>query len=271
MYISSPLSDALHAFFSSLSLLRMQESVLFFLCLCLFASCSFSFASRDVRVHLSDESPYQELSSQKIWYSLSYTTASGKIQTVYVPDSTKTVTVSVDNDVAIYFSASPLGIFNPLGAVLLPGGQRDVYLKRKYGVLTSFFLTLDQDYSSIVNCVDYEKIRDKLEGLDALDTFDSQSLSKDLLNGTLSSSSFKTFDPVCVMVSDVPAGHWISEDPRLDNFWIEQEAVPVSLLLNEGYHRYINFKEQYQLTIIVSAQEKKYFKRVEKAPPLLFP
>jgi len=222
-------------------------------------------------VHISEDSPYQELSSKSIWYTLSYSTSSGKIQTVYLPDGTKTVTVPVDKDVAIYFSASALGLFNPLGAVLVPGGQRDVYLKRKYGVLTSFFLTLDQDYSSIINCVDYQKICDKLEGLDGLDTFDSQRLSKDLLNGTLSSSSFQTLDPVCVMVSDVPAGHWISEDPRLDNFWIEQKAVPVSLLLNEGYHRYINFKERYQLTIIVSAKEKKYFKRVEKAPPLLFP
>jgi len=222
-------------------------------------------------VHIRDASPYQELSTQKIWYSLSYTTASGKLKTVYIPDGTQTVTVPVDTDVAIYFTASPLGLFNPLGAVLLPGGQRDVYLTRKYGTLASFFQTLDQDYSSIINSVDYQKIQDRLEGLDGLDTFDSQILSKALLNGTVSSSSFQTFDPLCVMVSDVPIGHWISEDPRLDNFWVEQEALPVSLLLNEGYHRYINFEEQYQLTIIVSAKEKKYFKRVEKAPPLLFP
>ncbi|MCH3917679.1 MAG: hypothetical protein LKE40_09500 [Spirochaetia bacterium] len=233
-------------------------------------SCQLVMPERTVTVHIDEVHPFEAATDRKLWYTLSYTSVSGKLRSLYVPGHIDQVSVAVDRNAFVYFLATPIGEFNPLGGVLFPDGTEDIYLHYEDGNLVSFFVSLDQNYTAVVNMVNYGKVRQKLENMNALDAFDRRKLASDLLNGKLCDSSFSVQDCLTVTTGQVPKGHWISEDLREEGFWIDGTSDKiVTLFLCEGTHRYLETESGRMLTVVVDASDRKAYLTLSKAPPCL--
>ncbi len=230
-----------------------------------FISCELVSNYKEVEVVIESLHPFEEISKEKVWYTLSYTNGFGDISYKHINKNKRSTKILVPKNATIFVCAKPLNNFSPIATVINPGDEDKVYLNYKEGYLVSFLQDLYLQNPKAVSSVNYKKLFSILNKKDLLSSFDKLVLARDILNGELDETSIFKIDQLQIELTQAIDGYWISENPDEGGFSISDNNYKrVSLSLGDGEHYYINFEKGYIMLIIVEIQSKKYFVRIEE-------
>jgi hypothetical protein len=160
-----------------------------------------------------------------------------------------------------------MGSLYPFGGAIVPGQEDPVLLVQEQGTLCDLLLTLSETEWAAVSRLDYPAVLQQAEaGSDNLLLLDYRQFACDLLNGCLSADSFRFLDPVSVFVEHIPPGYWVGERERDGAFWALFGNEGVGLLLEDGYHRFLDREDGLVLDVFVDMFEGSWFTGIRKAP-----
>jgi hypothetical protein len=231
-------------------------------------SCESVFNYKEVEVVIEDLHPFEEISGEKVWYTLSYTNALGDISYKHINKNKRSTKILVPKNATIFVCAKPLNDFSPIATVINPGEEERVSLNYKEGYLVSFLQDLYLQNPKAVSSINYKKLYSLLNKKGLLSSFDKLVLARDILNGELDETSIFEIDQLQIELTQAIDGYWISENPDEGGFTISDSNYKrVSLSLGDGEHYYINFEKGYIMLIIVESKSKKYFVRIEDLNP----
>ena len=250
----------------------MQEKsyliLLFFLFSLVFLGCSANpVQTREVEITFFEKHPWEEAMHESMWYTLVWINGEGELVQRHIPRGVRKVTLSVPRDQTIPLCAYPLDTFYPFGGAVTPTGKDKVVLSQKQGVLSSLLLDNYFFGPEAVQRVNYPYLQQQVENhLCDISCLDAARLSKDLLNGELSSVSLKFNTPLQVTVSDIPAGYWIGEREQDPSFWSYWGHEGVQLELGDGTHCFWNKESSLLLKVFVDLKGKTFFTSLQNGP-----
>ncbi len=221
---------------------------------------------RSVEVVLPLKHRWEEMHNQSFWYTLVWTEG-GQLKQQHLKPGVKRTTLWVRRGETVLFCAYPLGVFSPAGGAVTPFGGEVVHLTEQEGVLCRLLQESVRLNSAALGSLAYplllQEARSKSEDFTLLD---GNRLQKDLVNGELSSSSFRVYEPLTVVITTIPQGYWVGERALDPAFWLYWGGEGISLLLGEGLHCFWNKEDALLLRIFVDCQQQVSFVSLQKGP-----
>jgi len=240
----------------------MRKALIIIALVLLCTSCSQDSFLRSVTLCLNPHS--WEAYGDELWYLVSYNGPDGSLKTLHVSQKERSVRLDIPTGQMVCVLARPLGFANPLGLLISPLDQQEVfYPSQQEGVLASILINLDSEARGSVN---NHKMKALCEHVLDYRLLDAQALAKDVLLGRLSKDSFRTVSPISVSPMIVPDGAWIS-DVQSEGFFIASDEKTPPLLLAPGIHFYWNKERGLILKILVQA-DGQVFTFMEASPLL---
>ena len=218
--------------------------------LSVFAGCSAEKALyRTVQVVIPLH-PWEE-DKTCMWYDLVWNEGTS-MKSVFVDNSTRTVSLRIPKSQTTYICAYPLGSLKPFGGAVTPLSQGNVFvLDQDKGFLSELLQTLEHPSALHVN---FEKLVENtallLEDYSLLDT---ETLIEDVYNGTLGTTSIVKTEPIKVTGLEFYSGTWIPESVHLESFYVDTDGKTPVLFLSEGVHRFLCPERDLEIRIVVSS------------------
>ena len=224
----------------------MKKLFLLFVSICLITGCSLFPQTREVSLSIPYH-PWENGTDRQMWYTLRWTGESS-IESLHIPRGTKSATISVPIGKTVIICAYPLGKMTPFGAVIQMDEQNNnIRMTQNDGILCSYLINLDRDVTSILN---YRKIKEKISsGCRDFRVINTETLTSDILNGTIDDSSFKKMELKKVTPLNIPEGHWVPASFFDASFDITSGQETPELNLTPGIHYYINHQTNIELRL----------------------
>lgn len=192
-----------------------------------------------------------EQDKASMWYDLVWNEGTGR-KSVFVDNSTRTVSLRIPKSQTTYICAYPLGSLKPFGGAITPLSQGNVFvLDQDKGVFAELLQTLEHPSALHIN---FEKLVENaallLEDYSLLDT---ETLIEDVYNGTLGKTSVVRTEPVKVTGLEFYSGTWIPENVHSEAFYVDIDGKIPVLYLPQGVHRFICHERELEIRIVVSS------------------
>lgn len=221
---------------------------------------------RVVEVVIPKQHRWEEMQNQSFWYTLVWT-EKGRLKQQHLKAGEKRVKIWIRRGETVVFCGYPLGVFSPVGGAVVPNGEAEVRLTEQEGVLCHLLLESTKLNADSLGALAYPYLlREICSKVDDFTLLDANRLQKDLVNGELRSSSIQILDPMVLVVSTIPQGHWVGERTNDGSFWSYWDSEGVALALGEGLHCFWNREDALLLRIFIDLTEQVFFFSVQKGP-----
>ena len=220
---------------------------LLLLCLCCCTVESPQYRTVELVIPLH---PWEE-DGPSMWYSLVWNEGTGT-KTVFVDNSTRTVSLKIPRTQTTYICAYPLGSLRPFGTAVTPLSHSNVFaLDQDKGVIAEILLSLEHPSELTVN---FDRLVENASlELEDFSLIDPEILLEDVYNGDLSKKSIVRTEPVKVTGLEFYSGLWIPESIHQEAFSVEAgETAPV-MYLSQGVHRFYCRERSLEIRIVVSS------------------
>ena len=186
-----------------------------------------------------------------MWYNLVWNEGTSN-KSVFVDNSTRTVSLRIPKSQTTYICAYPLGSLKPFGSAVTPLSKGNVFvLDQDKGVLAELLMGLEHLSALHVN---FEKLVENaallLEDYSLLDT---ETLLEHVYNGTLGKTSVVRTEPLRVTDLEFYSGTWIPENVHLESFYVDTDGKTPVLYLPQGVHRFLCPERNLEIRIVVSS------------------
>ena len=217
-------------------------------------SCSMITPNRMLEISIPKH-PWENASGRKLWYTLKWTYGS-ELQSSYLGPDERQLSVYVPVGETVIIAAYPLGEMAPFGAIITPLDEDiQATLNQNDGVLANELIDLDR---SVTERLNYSLIREQIQKkINDSRQIDHISFLRDLQNGELRETSFKTVSLFGIDSFVLPNGLWTSEYIRDCSLFITDNLTP-PLQLPEGVFHYLNPDMDRVLVLIVDASGNSY-------------
>ena len=194
--------------------------------------------------------PWEE-NKTSMWYNLVWNEGTSN-KSVFVDNSTRTVSLRIPKSQTTYICAYPLGSLKPFGSAVTPLSEGNVFvLDQDKGVLAELLMGLEHPSALHVN---FEKLVENaallLEDYSLLDT---ETLLEHVYNGTLGKTSVVRTEPLRVTDLEFYSGTWIPENVHLESFYVDTDGKTPVLYLPQGVHRFLCPERNLEIRIVVSS------------------
>ena len=217
-------------------------------------SCSIIRPDRLLEISIPKH-PWEDACEKRLWYTLKWTYGD-EIRSIHLGSDERDVAIYVPIGETILIAAYPLGDMAPFGAVITPLDEDlRVALNQSDGVIANELIDLDR---SVTERLNYGLIRENmLKKCDDFRRIEQVSFLRDLQNGELRETSFKTVSLFGVDGFALPNGLWTSEYLRDSSLYVTENSSP-QLELPEGVFRYLNPEMDRVLVLIVDSSGNSY-------------
>ncbi len=246
---------------------------LFWLPLAVLLLCGCSNPMRSITIKFPDLSEWDKACNTLSWHTLVWTDGNGGLEKLHLNANQRVVTVEVPWGKTIVFGAFPLGYLEPMGGVLSHIAPADtITLSQQDGHLCSLLLNLSVTAPNLVSRLNVPRMLQSIAELaDDSRYLDENRLAHDIVNGSLSNSSYVLLMGLEVEPGAIPEGVWISNDQRIPSMWVDPYEDPPKLFLPGGMHRFLNRSMGLEMRIMVDAQERKAYRTIRPAPAIYMP
>ncbi len=205
--------------------------------------------------------PWREVAHKMPWKTLVYTDGT-RLQKIHLASDENRAVITVRRDRPTIICAYPLSSLCPWGGYHAPGSKEIVTLTQGKGALAD--LLLESWYH---NSQAFETIRaDELFRVVGDATLiDQQRLVLSILDGTLQERSIERLLPLEVVLSDLPAGLWVSELASGSSFYTLWDDE-VTLTVGGGIQRWICRERALCLTLYADLVERRWMANIGAAP-----
>lgn len=222
----------------------MKRIYLLLITLLVLTSCSIN---SEVEIVLKQRCRYSSATSQKIWYTLVYTSGDKAIKKHITGDSFKLV---LPQNKTTYIALYPLGNSYPLTGVRSKR-EKIVYLSYDYTQVIQPIIDLVSDFPKQVSSSNFDKIK-KLYDKSNVKSLEKRKFVYDFLYNRLNENSFINTDPWWIDVGLLSEGTYICDHPDIENIVVTNTSVSNTVLLSPGVYRYINEDKKLKLEVFVN-------------------
>ncbi len=221
-------------------------SLILILIAVLFNSCEIKTGTR-LKLNW-DQHSYEIRSSSPMWYKLSYFDGEKVVDCIVDSGIQKT---EIDILGAYFYPIVlvPLDELSPLGGFYEKGGKKTVFLKQEDGAFAKLILDVARYEPDIIKNFSFAWFK---ENNINIQTIDQEAFLESLLKGTISKKSIKTCKAFKLLLSSLPSGEYLSDNPKIENINIRSigDEMPISVF--PGVYHLWEWKRDILFTFIIT-------------------
>lgn len=202
-----------------------------------------------VTVRIAEEHPFEDMMRNDMWHTLIYFDGRDIIRE-HVPWGVREVSIRVYSGGLRPVVMVPIDVLGPIGG-FFEGNGDTVILRAEDGSFAEMLIRAAEYRPDAVSMLSMENVR---KAQPYLADIDESAFLEGLYNGTLSSSSIKSFESKPLMFELIPSGTWISERYDVPSFDVEFSGQTVYLSFRPGVYRFGCLARSLLLTIAVDEE-----------------